>query len=135
LLFFLITSFVVENKKREPLLLPPSIQYDEIIVSGLLNRISEKYYVLSYVGTENLSLYNAYLQVYKTKSNSTRVHSLNLENAFNYNFLKEESNFVINSIEDIAFSQDTLLLIEKGKIVSVFEGKEAILIQLESMVK
>lgn len=135
LVFFFITSFVIEKKQKDPLILQPAIQYDEILVNSILNRSPEKYYVLVAKNMDNTNLYNAYIQIAKTKENALKIYTVNLENAFNINFLKETSNLSIGNINEIAFSEDTLILIEKGKIINSFEGREYILKQLEVMVK
>ncbi len=135
LVFFFITSFVVEKKQKDPLILQPAIQYDEILVNSILNRSPEKYYVLVAKNMDNTNLYNAYIQIAKTKENALKIYTVNLENAFNIDFLKETSNLSIDNINEIAFSEDTLILVEKGKIINSFEGREDILKQLEVMVK
>ncbi|MCD8562200.1 MAG: hypothetical protein LRY26_00095 [Bacilli bacterium] len=135
LVFFFITSFVVEKKQKDPLILQPAIQYDEILVNSILNRSPEKYYVLVAKNMDNTNLYNAYIQIAKTKENALKVYTVNLENAFNISFLKETPNLSVTNINEIAFSEDTLILVEKGKIINSFEGREDILKQLEVMVK
>jgi len=135
LVFFFITSYVVEKKQKTPLILQPAIQYDEILVNSILNRSPEKYYVLVAKNMDNTNLYNAYLQIAKTKENALKVYTVNLENAFNISFLKETPNLSVTNINEIAFSEDTLILVEKGKIINSFEGREDILKQLEVMVK
>jgi len=53
----------------------------------------------------------------------------------NSKFLKEESNFKIKNITEIAFKESTLLLIENKKISKTYEGNEKIMEILKEITK
>ena len=61
-------------------------------------------------------------------------YKLNLELANNKIAVAEKSNFK-GTIDQIKFKGETLLAIEKGKIVKTFEGNEEIIKYLESIKK
>jgi len=135
-IFYVITLFV--NKKEEIAeeeKTPATIQYDNILVGNILTQPNKKYYVLVTNEDVNKKVYEAYLSNYRNIENSIRVYYSDLENPLNSKFLKEESNFKIKNITEIAFKESTLLLIENKKISKTYEGNEKIMEILKEITK
>ena len=104
-----------------------SINYSEVIVGNMLDQKPEKYVVYAYNSEKN-----ATVEYLLTLVGSN--YKLNLELANNKIAVAEKSNFK-GTIDQIKFKGETLLAIEKGKIVKTFEGNEEIIKYLESIKK
>ena len=130
-IFYGITILVTKNKKtttddttqktsEEDI----SIDYDTILVQNIFNQSQESYYVLaSFNDDENLSTYTDSIQTYKDKENSLKVYEIDLDSAFNKNYVSNTSDF---ESEYPIFSETTFLKIENGKITETYTGKSDI---------
>lgn len=129
-IFYGITILVTKNKKtttddttsttNEDV----SIDYDTILAQNIFNQNEDSYYVLaSFNDDENLSTYKDSIDKYKAKENSLKVYEIDLDSAFNKNYVSDVSNF---KSEYPIFSETTLLKIENGKITETYEGKSNI---------
>jgi len=133
-LFMLITTYVV-NKQTDTPIAATDIQFDNIIVGTILTRAEAKYYVLAvYDEDSDVGLYDTYHQIYKAKTGSLRMYTLDLGDTFNKKFVGATSNLKVTDISKIMFKQTTLLYIESGKIAKTYEGKTAIIAQLETLI-
>lgn len=134
-IFFFITKIVNNIKKdNEELITSGEIQYDQILVSNILNQSSSEYYVLIYDKSElYFNAYNTYLNIYKAKENALPVYTANLSSGFNKSYYAEESNVLVSNINDLKVKGSTLVRVQNGTVVSAYEGPESILEQLESM--
>ena len=127
-IFYGITLLVTKNKKtttddttqktsEEDI----SIDYDTILVQNIFNQNEESYYVLAaFNNDENMSTYNNKIE----KENSLKVYEIDLESAFNKNYVSNTSNF---ESEYPIFSETTFLKIENGKITETYIGKSDII--------
>lgn len=129
-IFYGITILVTKNKKTTTDDAPSttnedvSIDYDTILAQNIFNQSEDSYYVLaSFNDDENLSTYKDSIDKYKAKENSLKVYEIDLDSAFNKNYVSDVSNF---KSEYPIFSETTLLKIENGKITETYEGKSNI---------
>lgn len=126
-IIFTIITVIVVNKENKKASSPSEIQYTEIIVGNILNRKEESYYVLvNAINDENLSLYQNYISLYNKKDEHLKIYTVDLNDGFNSNYLSDKSNFDISTINDIKFSQTTLLKIKSGKITKHIENADDI---------
>ena len=133
-IFYGITILVTKNKKTTTDDAPSttnedvSIDYDTILAQNIFNQNEDSYYVLaSFNDDENLSTYKDSIDKYKAKENSLKVYEIELDSAFNKNYVSDVSNF---KSEYPIFSETTLLKIENGKITETYEGKSNIMTNL-----
>ena len=129
-IFYGITILVTKNKKTTTDDAPSttnedvSIDYDTILAQNIFDQSEDSYYVLaSFNDDENLSTYKDSIDKYKAKENSLKVYEIDLDSAFNKNYVSDVSNF---KSEYPIFSETTLLKIENGKITETYEGKSNI---------
>lgn len=131
LVFYLITMFVNKEKKEETTKTPESIQYDYILASDILKKEHDKYYILIEKKDDLLvSTYTNYLYNYKSMTDSIATYYVELDSPFNSKYKSEEAD-----INNLKFSETTLLYIEKGKIKKSYIGKEDIIKILEEITK
>lgn len=136
LLFLLITNIINSYKEKDKNLVTSNeIQYDEILVSNILNQKKSTYYVLVY-DAEDLyyDAYKIYIDAYKSKENALRFYTSILSNGFNKNyFSKEESNVIVSNTNDLKFKGTTLVKVQNGAIVSAYEDSTSIIEHLKSI--
>ena len=136
-IFWGLTIFIKNNRKVEPTNVKNNsvtiIQYDEILVGEILEQAKDEYFVLvlNNLKTEK-EVYESYIKKSESDEESLKIYTVNLNSAFNSNFISDESNFRIKYIKDIKFKDSTLLKIEEGRIVEYFEGQNEILEYLNS---
>ena len=141
LVFYLVTYLVAKNKsdntdKKETESV--SIQYTEILLSGLLKQNSSEYYVLAYASDDAYyEGYNTYLAEYAKKTTSLNVYKAIIDNGFNSSFYdsKKDSNLNVDSIENLKLNKSTLFKIKDGKIVNFYEGTDSINSHLSTIIK
>lgn len=121
--FYAITVFVTNKKETKKEKIESSIQYDEILIGEILNRDYDSYYVLvENEDNEN----NDYYYQYVNSQNEKKVFYCDLSNSFNKKYKSTESNLSVTNIDEIKFSDTTLLYIEGGKIINAYENNEDI---------
>lgn len=136
--FYIISLFINRKDDGNKIIRnnePAVIQYDEIILGTLLNQSNDNYYVLV-SDEDNDGLYDSLMNSYKTKEDSLRVYTSDLNSPFNKMYLAlgdEGSNFNIDSVKELRLKNDTLLKISEHRIVEHFEGVEAILNELKKL--
>lgn len=113
-----------------------TIQYDKILLSQLLNRDLEEYYVFaSKSNDDNLSDYENSIYSYTSSEESVKVYDVDLDSSFNKKYISDNSNYDIDSIEDLRVKGTTLFYIKDNKIEDVYDGKELINSKLEELVE
>lgn len=125
IIFTITTNIIVSNKNKKST--TTEIQYTKIIVGSILGRKETDYYVLAYQKDDsNLYYYNNYISTYKSKSDHLPVYEVDLSDGFNQSYVAEKSNFKITDISEIRFSKTTLLRIQGGQIIEIYETQEQI---------
>ncbi len=140
LAFYLITYLVAKNKattEEETDAAEVSIQYDEILMSNLLKQNSSEYYVLAYDAEDvYYDAYNTYLTSYTGEDDAIRVYTSILSNGFNKSYydVDAESNTDITSIDELKLNSSTLIKVKDGNIETVYEGHDAIVTYLKTLI-
>jgi hypothetical protein len=141
LAFYLITYLVAKNKAndtdKETDTPEVSIQYDEILMSNLLKQSSSEYYVLAYDAKDvYYDTYNTYITSYTGKDDAIRVYTSILSNSFNKAYYDKdaESNTDITSINELKLNSSTLIKVKDGKIQATYEGHDAIVTHLKTLI-
>ena len=83
----------------------------------------------------NTKAYEAYLSNYKSVKDAKRVYYVDLNNPFNEKAISTESKFNTTDALKVRFKETTLLLIQKGKIIKTYEGKDKITEILQEITK
>lgn len=125
-IFYGIAEIINKNQKQETNVeeedYEPTIDYDTILVQNIFNQSNDIYYVYAKLGTDkNISKYNAKIDEYKMKENAIRVYTIDLDSAFNKNYVKEDSDFTLNPP---VFKGTTILKIENKQIKEKYELDE-----------
>lgn len=139
IIFYGITSLLMKEDKTsyiKELETTGTIQYDEIVLSQLLNQNNQEYFVLvKDVKDLNVDLYNSYLDQYSGKENAIRIYDATLNNLFNSKYIGTETNTNISDINELKLKGSTLVKIENKKIVEVYDEKEEIINFLIELIK
>ena len=137
LVFYLITVFInKDDKKESDTKTPATIQYDYILVGDILSKENDSYYVLAKMSNDlNTKAYEAYLSNYKSVKDAKRVYYVDLNNPFNEKAISTKSKFNTTDALKVRFNETTLLLIQKGKIIKTYEGKDKITEILQEITK
>lgn len=141
LAFYLITYLVAKNKadntEKKDDSAEVSIQYDEILMSNLLKQSGSEYYVLAYDAKDvYYDTYNTYITSYTGEDDALRVYTSILSNSFNKSFYdaNAESNTDVDSIDKLKLNSSTLIKVKDGKIEATYEGHDAIVTHLKSLI-
>lgn len=141
LAFYLITYLVAKNKAndtdKKDDTAETSIQYDEILMSNLLKQVGSEYYVLAYDAKDvYYDAYNTLITSYTGKDNTKRVYTSILSNGFNKSFydVDAKSNTNITSIDELKLNSSTLIKVKDGKIETTYEGHDAIVTYLKTLI-
>ncbi len=95
-----------------------------ILAKNTFRQEDTEYYVYFYDFKERDSNIETYFINYLYDS---KIYRVNINEALNSNFIKEESNLMTNSIEEFKVKEISLIKIESGKVINAYEGKQAIL--------
>lgn len=137
IVFTIITSLINPKKTVEPTtVIEETIQYDKILVGEILNRDETNYYVLV-KNNDNVynELYSSYLDIYVSENKDSNYYVVDLDDAFNKNYVADETKVSGNDISKYEFSNTTLIKIKKNKIDKVYASHETILTALEKLIK
>ncbi len=141
-LFYLITTLVVKPAKEEKIETPVVFDSSKILLSGLLNRDEDEYYVLavkkvsdisSYQEIDYMTIYNKFITQYKNTKDSLKFYYVDLDNGLNSNYISDKTN-ISSNLEELKLSEDVLFKIKKGKIESSYIGHEKIIEALKDLI-
>lgn len=114
---------------------PVEIQYDEILVGGILNQNRDEYYVLLERSEDvTLELYHYYISMYTSTTGAFKVYTVDVDNPFNKDYIAEKSNLKVSDVSKIKISDTALLHVKENKVIASYEGKENIVSQLKKLV-
>ena len=136
-LFYLITTFLVKPVEKNENTNDVSLNENEIIVSQLLNRKENEYYVLAhknslYENSGYMEVYNLYIDKYLKEENVLSFYYINLDNAINKNYYSDKMN-ITDNIDELKLSNEVLFKIKDGKIEKTYEGKDNIIEKLSRL--
>ena len=98
---------------------------NKILAVDSLRQTEEEYYVYFYDTTDEDSEVSNLVS-----SLSTKVYRVDLNDAFNSNFIGTASG-IVSSIENLKVSNPTVIKVSSAKIVAFFDGKDDIQIGLQ----
>jgi len=137
--FYLITYFVVKDKKGETVVNEVTeIDSSMITFSGLLNRKESEYYVLAYDSkidndkTNYIALYDNYINNYSSKEDSLAFYKIDIRDALNKAFVGEDMN-ISDELEKLTVNDEVLFKIKDGKIEKTYIGNEKIIDKLSRL--
>ncbi len=140
-IFYFITTVVVKpNKNNNTDNTMVDFDSTKIILSHLLDRKEEEYFVIAYKGGKSSSkvnyqeLYNTYINDYKKKEGSLNFYSADLDDVFNKNFISENTN-ITDDINELRLNDEALFKIKNGKIEENYIGHSDIIEKLSSLKK
>lgn len=134
-LFYFVTTLIVKpTEKNESEI---TLSENEILVSQLLNRKNEEYYVLAhkqslYKKSGYMDVYNLYIKEYLQKEEILPFYYINLDNALNKKYYGEEMN-ITNDLTELKLNDEVLFKIKTGKIEKTYEGKDKIIDKLSRL--
>lgn len=138
-LFYLITYFLVKDRKIETPTQESVIDSSKIVLGQLLNRSEKEYFVLAtksddsnYSRTNYMDLYNNYINVYSQKDEALSFYYVDLNNALNKKYYSEELN-ITEEISNMKLNDDVLFRIKDGKINKTYVGKDKIIDKLSAL--
>lgn len=138
LLFYLVTWIITNSKKdsnTETESGEVTISYDTIMMSNMFNQIGNSYYVLAFDEEDlYLSSINSFISTY-SYSADVRFYYSNLSQAFNSSYYDKEAETSNLNANELKLNKTTLFKISNGRIEKTYEGGEAILDFLVSVVK
>ena len=139
--FYFITTLLVKNRGREDEKHISVIDSSKIILSQLLNRNEEEYYVLatkaslyqsSYVETDYIEFYNNYINKYAQEEDALTFYYVDLDSALNKKYYDEELN-ITEDFSKLKLNDEVLFKIKEGKIEKTYVGKDNILDKLSRL--
>ncbi len=139
--FYFLTTFLIKNRGNEENTPVSVIDSSKIILSQLLNRSEEEYYVLAtkpslyqstYMETNYIGLYNNYINKYTQKEDTLTFYYIDLDSALNKKYLSEELN-ITDYLSELKLNDEVLFKINDGKIEKTYVGKDKILDKLSRL--
>lgn len=138
LLFYLVTYLITKeksnsNNKNEET--EVSINYETILMSNLLTQKSDSYYVLAYESEDlYLETINSFISSY-AYSKGVKIYRSDLNSKFNASYYDESAEASNLNADSLKLKTTTLFKISNGRIEKTYEGGEAILDFLVSVIK
>ena len=139
--FYIITYFVVNNRKESKKESHAVIDSSKMLLSSLFAKTENEYYVLATMPSKYSSnyqslnydrLYENYISKYKEKDDSLNIYFVNLDDALNKNYISDKTN-ISNDLSELKLSDDTLLKITSKEIESYYVGKSEIINKLTEL--
>lgn len=142
--FYFITTLLVKNKNNnnnENVSEIVDMDKSKIIVSQLLNRTEDEYYVLatkeslynnSYIEFNYVNIYKEYINKYLNKENPLPFYYVDLDSALNKKYISDEVN-ITNEISNIKINDEILFKIKDNKIERYYIGKDRIIDKLSRL--
>ena len=139
--FYLITYFVVNNRKETKNNTYTVIDSSKILLNNLFSKPEEEYYVLatmpskyesSYKMIDYDKLYDEYVNKYKQQDDTATFYYINLDDALNKSYIGEET-VISNDLSELKLSDDVLFKIKDKEIETAYVGKSEIIDALSSI--
>jgi len=127
------------SKEKEEVKEETSIQYEEITVGQMLNRVDSEYYVLLFDFTDTYaSYYLSMMDSYTNKDDSVPFHIIDLEKHVNKDYVLQDGEELIEKpvrLVDFKATNPTVVRIKNRKIVERITGKDKVLEFFEEKTK
>ena len=131
--FYIITMLVTKNNgslKYQPKNEIAQISYTQILGSDILKKNGTYYVLVENDDDEYISLFKTYISTYTSSDEHLDFYYVDLKDALNKKYLSEKSNV---SIDNLKFSDTTLLKISNGNIESSYTDSNSINEHLKSL--
>lgn len=144
IIFYAVTFLLMREKENydyiQKISTKRDIQYDEILISQILNQSPKEYYVFIKENDDiNNSIYDVYIGNYrdynKDNNDGLKIYTLNIDKIFNKANKSDESYFNTVDVNEIKVKQATILKISNKQIVEIYEGEEKITRFFEEILK
>ena len=134
-LFYFITTLIVKPVETNESEI--TLSENEILVSQLLSRKDDEYFVLAhkqslYKNSGYMDVYNLYIKEYLQKEEILPFYYINLDNALNKKHFSEEMN-ITSDVAELKLNNEVLFKIKDGQIEKTYEGKEKIIDKLSRL--
>ncbi len=134
--FYLMTIYVTNKGTKESYKRNKStegvISYTEVMAGRSFDMPESEYYILYYdrSNKELLNTFSSSVAAYRADKERTALYTVDMSNAMNKGFEKEDSNWSPTSVSELAISGPTLIHFRDGAVVEYFEGETDIVSQL-----
>lgn len=119
------------NNKEEVVEEETAIQYEEIMVGQMLNRVDNEYYVLLFNFTDSFaSYYLSLMDSYTSKEDSIPFHIIDLEKHVNKDYVLQDGEKLIEKpvrLVDFKATSPTIVKIKNRKIVERISGRDNVI--------
>lgn len=138
--FYLITYFVVNNRKEDKASTYTVIDSSKILLSNIFSKSEEEYYVLATMPSKYSSnyqmvdynkLYDEYVNKYKQSDDSVTFYYVDLDDALNKNYIGKET-VISNDLSELKVNDDVLFKIKNKEIENSYVGKDEIIAELSN---
>lgn len=132
-IFYILTTLIQKmdsNKEKKQSLDTNKVQYDEILLSRILDQPKDDYYVLIESKDEKQS---ATMATYVNQTEDTRIYTVDLGSAFNQKYWADTSNFNVTNMDEFKVKGTTLLHIQNHQVIDAKEDINEILKELQLM--
>jgi len=133
-IFFLITVHITNNSSDTTISdnkdnTEAVIQYEEILAGSSFSMNEDSYLVLYYDKSDSdlSSEFSSVVSSYNNKDDALALYSVDMDSAFNKDYVKEQSNTSPKSASELSIVGPTLIKFDKGNVSEYIEGKDAIL--------
>ena len=108
------------------------ISYTEIMAGRSFDMPEAEYYILYYdrSNKELLNTFSSSVAAYRADKERTALYTVDMSNAMNKGFEKEDSNWNPTSVSELAIKGPTLIHFRDGAVIEYFEGETDIVSQL-----
>lgn len=127
--FYYLTSYLLDKGRSNYPYGEDVVKTNYIEFNNILEQTPAEYYVVALLEPteENEKLYNMYFN----QGKDIKVYYIDMTDTFNRVYLKEETN-ISNTVREISIMDNTLFLIENGKIAEHYVSKDNIIEYLKA---
>ena len=134
-IFYFITVYVTNkdnNTYKRNSSTEGVISYTEIMAGRSFSMPEDEYYILYYDRSNKdlLNTFSSSVATYRADKEKTALYTVDMSNAMNKGFEKEESNWKPTSVSELAIKGPTLIHFRDGAVFEYFEGETDIVSQL-----
>jgi len=116
--FYLLTLGILSKKESVVGKYNPSIQYNKILVGESFTQERKEYLVLYYNSSkDDMDNIHSLISAHKDKKNSLYLYTVDMNEAFNKEYISDSSNREANNAGELKISGTTLIHFKDNKIV------------------
>ena len=116
--FYLLTLGILSKKESVVNKYSSSIQYNKILVGESFTQKRKEYLVLYYNSKkDDMDKIHTLISTYKDKKDSLYLYTVDMSEAFNKEYISEESNKEASKAEELKIAGTTLIHFKNSKII------------------